>query len=1478
MAEGINIPITMTGADQVERAVAAFDNLSSTLKAAKGSGKALEELRKLLVGLKGKSSALDELATSMKRIGDASAGLDRSMKAGFAGLGGVIQREMATVVATISTSNKKVEELARVAGVELVKVKEATAAKVLAVEQQKGRAEVAQIQANGRLALAADQAGYKSRQSAQDAAQRQLLQGEAIAGRMDVAQVQANNRRILAADQAGYKSRQSAQDAAQRESLQNQKSYHNVRIQYVKNAGQLEVAETRISGQTALAEQRAQAAMSLEVLKAQQRKELEVLKASNRAEHVVEASKNTKLLTADLNDLHSATRGVASGFGMMWLTWGRIVPLLAGASISHSFVQTVKTGAELQQTLATIEHVGGNTREEMERLTRTLVDMGKTGIYGPQEVAEAMKTMSLAGLKADQISASMSTVSNFAVAGTTDLNQAAQTLVAVATAFKKGVHQYTEVSDVISKAAAESMTSVESFSEAMKTASVVNSQYGVSLEDTAAGVAALSQLNISGTSAGTAIKNFYNDISERTPKVSKMLKILGVDFRDEVTGQMKALPTIIQELDTSLSRFSGRAQKDLLKNIATERGGKVLFELLQLYREKIDSEGSKFANSFQKIYETISKESAGFAAITAAQMAQTTQNQFKSLGATLKTQLYSVFTSIEPEIYLVIQNLKKAFSDPDVIGALQVLVKSVAKLALTLSENIDVILRVITVLGAFKLAQLALVPVIKGVDGVMKLLTASITAQGAAASAASVGGIANWVKGLSGLGTAAAAVAPKVDAMGLPVGSLITKTTSAANTTSKLSTVLGMAGTAFMTVGRIIPYVNIAITAGTLAYIGYQWWASKSKDASAQYAATLENQVYDALRAQTEKLQLVIKLHQEGASMADAHAEAERRFSAAAAGAAEMAKVKGAVERQQVLMKENPEAFRRYEQGKSSADMYKDEDRRQGRPYSRVPNPTATYGPAPGSKEDAARHPAVKEYLALGKQQEEAAKRAKFMEEQTLKEAEKVAKLSKQISDAQRKEDRENFKKYAQTMGTMGIPENSSKAEKEAKKAADKSAAEAKRQQDQDQAAVDRYLKGLQDQISKVSELSTMEKLMVDIKEQGLKFSPEELELAKERATLVDARIAKEKEIEKLIEQQNAQMQLQHDIAKAQLDLQNQWATRAMGSNAARVYTETSNQNLTYKQEQERIRKKYRDEAMKASPMTNGGLTGSPTEYEKKKLEELMAAQRVELDQAYAIHQAKLQMIREQEALRVSLSQEGQAGIQAGFQDYLDTASNTYDQMRQFGTNTFNSISDAMTEFVTTGKANFADLAQSIINGLIKIYMQALISGFFKMVTGGGGTLGSIFSGAFSAVFGGGGKGLSTGGYTGAGGKYEPAGIVHRGEGVLSQENIKALGGPLAFMKLRNNLNSGRKSPLTSMLTGYSSGGLVGMPLAAAIESRSTSVTNNSTQNTENTTTNGPTIQVTNHFTVGQNTSRQTQEQISSSIASGLSRAQRRNG
>lgn len=51
--------------------------------------------------------------------------------------------------------------------------------------------------------------------------------------------------------------------------------------------------------------------------------------------------------------------------------------------------------------------------------------------------------------------------------------------------------------------------------------------------------------------------------------------------------------------------------------------------------------------------------------------------------------------------------------------------------------------------------------------------------------------------------------------------------------------------------------------------------------------------------------------------------------------------------------------------------------------------------------------------------------------------------------------------------------------------------------------------------------------------------------------------------------------------------------------------------------------------------------------------------------------------------------------------------------------------------------------------------------------------------------------GYADGGFTGYGGKYEPAGIVHKGEGVLTQEEITALGGPSGFYALRQSIKNG---------------------------------------------------------------------------------------
>ncbi|WP_162561204.1 phage tail length tape measure family protein [Methylobacterium terrae] len=111
-----------------------------------------------------------------------------------------------------------------------------------------------------------------------------------------------------------------------------------------------------------------------------------------------------------------------------------------------------------------------------------------------------------------------------------------------------------------------------------------------------------------------------------------------------------------------------------------------------------------------------------------------------------------------------------------------------------------------------------------------------------------------------------------------------------------------------------------------------------------------------------------------------------------------------------------------------------------------------------------------------------------------------------------------------------------------------------------------------------------------------------------------------------------------------------------------------------------------------------------------------------------------------------------------------------------------------------------------VIDRLTNKAIDSLVSGLFDSKSGVGGGIGSLFSGAAKAF------GFDGGGYTGPGGRYQPAGIVHRGEVVWSQDDVARAGGPSVVDAMR----LGRR--------GYADGGYVGpgaypMPARPAVNS-----------------------------------------------------------
>ncbi len=76
-----------------------------------------------------------------------------------------------------------------------------------------------------------------------------------------------------------------------------------------------------------------------------------------------------------------------------------------------------------------------------------------------------------------------------------------------------------------------------------------------------------------------------------------------------------------------------------------------------------------------------------------------------------------------------------------------------------------------------------------------------------------------------------------------------------------------------------------------------------------------------------------------------------------------------------------------------------------------------------------------------------------------------------------------------------------------------------------------------------------------------------------------------------------------------------------------------------------------------------------------------------------------------------SADQSWTEGIKRGLQSYTEDAINMGKQLESTVTNAFKSMEDALTNFVTTGKMNFSDLANSIISDMIRMSVRAGITG-----------------------------------------------------------------------------------------------------------------------------------------------------------------------
>ncbi|EEU9294863.1 TPA: phage tail tape measure protein [Escherichia coli] len=155
------------------------------------------------------------------------------------------------------------------------------------------------------------------------------------------------------------------------------------------------------------------------------------------------------------------------------------------------------------------------------------------------------------------------------------------------------------------------------------------------------------------------------------------------------------------------------------------------------------------------------------------------------------------------------------------------------------------------------------------------------------------------------------------------------------------------------------------------------------------------------------------------------------------------------------------------------------------------------------------------------------------------------------------------------------------------------------------------------------------------------------------------------------------------------------------------------------------------------------------------------------------------------------------AGLKSGWSEWEESATDSMSQVKSAATQTFDGIAQNMAAMLTGSEQNWRSFTRSVLSMMTEILLKQAMVGIVGSI---GSAIGGAVGGGASAS---GGTAIqaaaakfhfATGGFTGTGGKYEPAGIVHRGEFVFTKEATSRIG----------------VGNLYRLMRGYAEGGYVG--------------------------------------------------------------------
>lgn len=279
----------------------------------------------------------------------------------------------------------------------------------------------------------------------------------------------------------------------------------------------------------------------------------------------------------------------------------------------HLFTGAIESSAEFEQNISRIHAVlmHREPTANMQAMADAALRLASDSKFSANEISLAQYELARQGLSSvqilgDGINGAVEIVNDLAQSTDEDMRRTSRVITDVMHEFNLSGDQLREVANNISGAMHTSSISMDDFLHTMRMVGPVASNMHQSMNDVSAAIALLAQHGITGSVAGTALKNMLLGLEPRTKKAAEIMRELGISAKDgaadsfyQLNGNLKSLPEIIDILNQKFSGLNDHQKQAALSAVFTKYGLSGLNTVVSESRDK-----------FEELKKTLSEENA----------------------------------------------------------------------------------------------------------------------------------------------------------------------------------------------------------------------------------------------------------------------------------------------------------------------------------------------------------------------------------------------------------------------------------------------------------------------------------------------------------------------------------------------------------------------------------------------------------------------------------------------------------------------------------------------------------------------------------------------------------------------------------------------------------------------------------------------------------------------------------------------------